>query len=270
MKTLDRFNFEIRTRNMNKFNPTGSFHKFMELPISVRRKIYKAVLDLEGQFGRVLSAHGTIGELTSNRRPFLLPAVCLTSKSECKIATTKFLHNVKFVVCCEWCGEQTLSFLDRLPGDFAHAAVRTLVYDHYVHDHYKNDGSFSRRVLDRLPQIQNLVIIMSVWDVIERPGNALSDPYRPLTALEIIQKKDFRPIIMSTALKYVHFSVIKAGNLHQDDVMEGFYTIGSQMHEAFDKQGQDVRLRFTHYHRDDPKNDSSYSHRAAAAESASA
>jgi len=271
MKTLKNFHVEIRKRNTIKSNSTGSFKRFLDLPINLRSKIYQHVLDLEGELGRTLSAHGTTGDIIAKRYPFHLPAVCLTSKSECAIACSEFLQSAKFVLCCEWCGEEMLNFLDNLPGDFARDAVRTLVYDHYIQDPYTNDRRFSTRVMTRLPQLKSLQIVMSVWDIIESQEGPVAGLYRSLNAHEILEKKDFRGIMKCTALTYVHFLVVKAGELHQDDVMEGFYAIGQDMYEAFTAMGRgDVRLRFTHYHRDDPRNDPSYSHRAAAAAAAMA
>lgn len=284
MKTLQRFSVDIRKRPFDKLNPTNSFRKFLELPIPLREKIYEHTLDVEGQLERIMSAHGVYCEIKAMRQPFFLPAFCLTSKTECIIATGILLQNAKFSICCEWCGKKMLDFLDRLPGNFAHDAVRHLIYDHYARKPSlkpdEDDRSFSMEVMQCLPRLERLQIIFPVWDVIELKGTPKSGLYRPLTVDEIIAKKAFTPVMNCGALQYFHVLVVKAedprqpiGNapvLHEEDVMNGLLAMGPMMAQAFGELEQNPRIRFTHSRRDDPRNNPSYSHRATVAAAAAA
>jgi hypothetical protein len=244
--------FQARSHSGYIWEPPTTLTKFLELPENVRKMVYHQVLLDGGHYDRVISAHGTVPELKAGRSTWCLPALCLTNKAEASIATTLYIQNAKFNVCCEWCDQEMLAFLDRLPiigEEMGRKAVRDLTYDHYGCNPTINDFSFDSRVAQALPNLTNLTVTLSVWDLLERLDDELEGPYRPLTKDEICQKKDFTGISQCPSLKHLWMRVIKAGELHGADVMPGMYATCHDIYNAFMEQGRtDFLLRVNHRH----------------------
>lgn len=230
------------------------FKKFLELPDNVRDRIYWHVLRSDGQLGRVLTAHGTVGDIKTGRSPFLLPAICFTKKSELALAGLLYVQQAKINVCCEWCSKAMLVFLDRIlpSGDLGRHAVITVNYDYYTSNQATNDFSFDTRFLEACPEVKHLTITMSVWDIIERLGEGPTGGYRPLTMTEILAKKDFMSITKFKQIRYVWFRVVRAGVLHGEDVLTGMSDVCKAMLQIFHDQGISVYFRLNHRHLSEP------------------
>jgi hypothetical protein len=141
--------FQALSHNGYVWEPPTRLTKYLALPENVRKLVYHQVLLDGGHYDRAISAHGTVPELKAGRSPWSLPAICLTNKAEASIATTLYIQNVKFYVCCEWCGQEMLAFLDRLPiigENMGRNAVRDMTYDHYGCNPSINDFRFDSRV----------------------------------------------------------------------------------------------------------------------------
>ena len=130
-----------------------------------------------------------------------------------------------------------LSFLDRLPGTFAHKAVRTVEFDRYSLDSIRDVLLFDIRLMLQCPSLRKITILLSMWAVIE-PSDITSVSL--LTGAQILQNQNLGRVVVCKALREVAIKVQSPSFLYGEleDGLKGLREVGEWIEADFAQKGK--------------------------------